>query len=133
MNTSGKPIDLLMIVTGLGIALYWLMFYTVGMAPATPPPGYFAFEHAFWPADLLLALGLIFAGARQLTGKSGGRPLALVCAGALMFLGVLDISFNLQNGVYGIGPAELLGNAFINLWCVGFGGVLAFRFARDTG
>ena len=33
------------IATGLGIAIFWLLLFTVGIAPAHPPAAYFAFEH----------------------------------------------------------------------------------------
>jgi hypothetical protein len=31
------------IATAVGIAVFWLLFFTVGVAPTRPPPGYFAF------------------------------------------------------------------------------------------
>ncbi len=50
-----------------------------------------------------------------------------MCAGALIFLGLLDFSFNYQNGIYALSTADLLLNGFINLWCVIFGIVLAVK------
>jgi hypothetical protein len=47
--------------------------------------------------------------------------MSLVAAGALIFLGLLDFSFNLQNGVYTASTLDLAINGFINAWCVGFG------------
>jgi len=44
-----------------------------------------------------------------------------------MFLGVLDFSFNIQNGMYAISALDLILNAFINLWCVVFGLWIAVR------
>ncbi|RPJ63034.1 MAG: hypothetical protein EHM12_03265 [Dehalococcoidia bacterium] len=51
--------------------------------------------------------------------------MSLVAAGALVFLGVLDFSFNIQNGVYKISTSDLVLNVFINVWCVAFGIVIA--------
>ena len=53
--------------------------------------------------------------------------IAHVCAGALIFLGLLDFSFNFQNGIYALSTADLLLNGFINLWCVVFGIILAVK------
>jgi len=115
----------LMILTGLGIILFWIAFFTFHLAPPDAPPCYLAFEHSFPLPDGLLAVGLITAGVLAMRGRKSARTLSLVCAGALMFLGLLDISFNLQNGIYGLGVSELISMAAINIWCVAFGAALA--------
>jgi hypothetical protein len=128
---SEQTTAVLELITGLGIILFWVGFFTVGLAPANPPDGYFVYEHSFPLPDSVLALTLIAAAVFLLRGKPLGRPLSLVAAGGLIFLGVIDFSFNIQNGMYS-GPAlDALLNGFINLWCVGFGAFLVFRFARQ--
>lgn len=116
-----KAIPILEIITGVGIILFWVGFFTVGLAPEPAPPCYFAYEHAFPPPDIILSLALIASGILLIKGRRTGVWLSLVCAGALVFLGTLDASFNLQNGVYLVSPMELITNGFINLWCIGFG------------
>jgi hypothetical protein len=54
-----------------------------------------------------------------------GSKLSLVAAGSLVFLGLLDFSFNIQNGIYMTSKVDLVLNAFINVWCVGFGVAIA--------
>jgi hypothetical protein len=127
MRKTTRLLAWLMILTGAGIALFWVAFFTFDLVPKNAPPCYLAFEHAFPPPDGLLALGLIAAGVLTLTGRPAGRSLSLVCAGGLLFLGVIDISFNFQNGIYGLGFGEMLSMAAINLWCVVFGAILAMR------
>ena len=122
-----KGLSILVILTGLGLLLFWIGFFTVGLAPENPPPGYFEYEHSFPLPDLLLSTALVFSGVLMLKGKETGYKLALVCAGALIFLGLLDFSFNLQNGIYALSAAELLLNGAINLWCVVFGLLLAVK------
>lgn len=120
-----RLISALEIVTGVGILLFWAAFFTVGMAPENPPPGYFAYEHSFPLPDGLMCVLLIVAGILLLKNKKVAMILSLVASGALMFLGLLDFSFNLQNGVYAASTLDLVLNAFINAWCVGFGLFLA--------
>ena len=121
MQRGMKSVVILELLTGLGLILFWTGFFTIGLAPATPPPCYFVFEHSFPLPDLTLAATLIVA-ARQLSkGRPLGKSLSLVCAGALVFLGLLDFSFNIQNGMYAISAVDLILNAFINIWCVFFG------------
>ena len=124
MSKSGVVRAWLMILTGAGILLFWVAFFTIGLAPENAPPCYLTFEHSFPPPDGLLALGLIVAGAMVLNGRPGGRNLSLVSAGGLLFLGVIDISFNLQNGIYGLGLGEMISMAAINIWCLALGTML---------
>ncbi len=118
-------IAILELLTAVGLILFWILFFTVGMAPKNPPPGYLAYEHSFPVPDGLLSILLLVAGIMLLLNNPLGVNLSLIAAGALLFLGVLDISFNLQNGIYKISTGDLISNAFINLWCVGFGIAIA--------
>ena len=120
-------IPVLAILTGIGLLLFWVGFFTVDLAPANPPPGYFEYEHSFQLPDIILAAALIAGGLLALRGKRPGRWIMLICSGALVFLGLLDFSFNFQNGVYALSTEELLLNGSINLWCVVFGLVMAFK------
>lgn len=119
----------LSIFTSVGLMIFWLLFFTVGLASPNAPDCYLVFEHAFPLPDILLSLVLLGAGilrwqARlpQLTQK-----LFLACGGALVFLGLLDFSFNFQNGMYLLSAVDLFTNAFINLWCVSFGLFLVLK------
>jgi len=118
---------ILELCTGFGLILFWIGFFTMGFAPANPPQCYFAFEHSFPLPDIILALALITSAALLLKGNPISRRLSLVCAGGLMFLGVLDFSFNIQNGIYTSSPVDLALNAFINLWCVASGLFISAR------
>jgi hypothetical protein len=107
--------------TGIGIVLFWMLFFAAGLGPANPPACYLAFEYAFPIADGVLALSLIVAGFLLTRGRPWGRFLSLPCAGGLIFLGLVDISFNVQNGLYAGPVVELLQNAAINLWSCALG------------
>lgn len=130
MKNGMQPIIILAALTALGLILFWIGFFTIGLAPETPPPGYFVYEHSFPLPDLILAGALLVTARLLAQGKAAGKTLALVCAGALIFLGVLDFSFNFQNGMYAISVVDLILNAFINLWCVVFGLWIAVRMHR---
>lgn len=75
--------------------------------------------------DGLLSILLLAAGILLLLNNPVGSNLSLIAAGALVFLGVLDFSFNIQNGIYKISKSDLILNAFLNVWCVGFGVAIA--------
>jgi len=118
------------IVTGVGLFLFWIAFFTVGLAPDNAHPCYFAYEHSFPLPDGVLAILLLIAGILLMKSKPAGRMLSLVAAGALVFLGLLDFSFNIQNGIYMTSTVDLVLNAVINVWCVGFGTAIAVLTGR---
>jgi hypothetical protein len=120
------------IVTGIGLILFWLAFFTVGLAPDNAPPCYYAYEHAFPLPDGVLAILLLVAVILLMRSRLAGRTLSLIAAGALVFLGLLDFSFNLQNGIYMTSTIDLVLNAFINIWCVGFGIAIAVLIGRKS-
>lgn len=124
---SGKILSILGIITGVGLVLFWIGFFTIGLAPENPPACYFAYEHSFPLPDIILAMVLLAGGALSLKGRPAGAKLLIAGGGALAFLGVLDFSFNIQNGMYAISTLDLVLNAFINLWSAVFGVVLAAR------
>ena len=125
-----KTIAVLELLTGIGLILFWIGFFTIGLAPENPPPCYFAYEHSFPLPDIILSIAMLASGILLLKNKAPGRTLSLVCSGGLLFLGILDFSFNIQNGIYKISTLDLVLNAFINVWCVGFGLAIALLISR---
>ncbi len=120
-NRRIRAIALLEIITAAGLALFWIAFFTVGLAPENAPPCYMAYERSFPLPDGILACVMAWAGVSLIRRRGPARALTHASAGALIFLGVLDFSFNIQNGIYALSSLDLALNAFINLWCVGFG------------
>ncbi len=121
----------LQLVTAAGLLVYWPLFFAVGLAPADPPFGYFVFQHSFTVPDIILALAFIRAGTWLLSQdgvrRSRGRALSLVCSGALLFLGMLDISFNVLNSFYSLLPLDTIVEMAVNAWCIGFGALSALK------
>ena len=128
-----KLIASLEIVTAVGLVLFWIAFFTVGLAPENAPACYYAYEHSFPLPDGLLAALLLAAGILLTKNRPWGLKLSLAAGGALVFLGLLDFSFNIQNGVYLTSTIDLILNVFINIWCVGFGLALIVLIGRRAG
>jgi len=118
---SLKTTAYLAIVTGIGILLFWIAFFTVGLAPENPPACYFAYEHSFPVPDTVLAISLIIGGMLAIKKGVASLVLLLPASGGLIFLGLLDMAFNWQNGMYTIAVMDGVLNACINIWCVVFG------------
>jgi hypothetical protein len=119
------------IATGIGIAIFWVLFFSVGIAPTHTPPGYFAFEYSFVLSDIALSVALLIAGTLLYRQHPFGRNLSLACAGSLVFLGLVDFGFNAKNGIYATDLVDGLLAAGINLWCLGLGAFLMTNVSCD--
>ncbi len=132
MEKKIRTIAVLQLIMALGLILFWVGFFTVGMAPENPPPCYFAYEHSFPVPDIIMALALIVSSVMLFKGNPLGKAISLVCAGSLFFLGVLDMCFNYQNGVYAASTMDLVSNLFINIACVVLGLIIVRGFKNDV-
>jgi hypothetical protein len=124
-----ETIAWLQLATAAGLLVYWPLFFTGGLAPANPPFGYFAFHHPFTIPDIILASAFIRAGTWLLSDdpirQGRGRALSLFCSGALVFLGLLDISFNILNSAYTLQRLNAAIEMAVIAWCIGFGAMSA--------
>ncbi len=119
---SYKIIAILQLITGIGIIAFWVVFLNTNVLyPENMPECYLNHELSFPIADIILCVGLIFSSILLLKQNKIGFKLSLICAGAMVFLGILDITYNLQNGIYFISIMDGLLSGFINLWLVLFG------------
>ena len=90
----------------LGVALltilYWVIWYAGGrdLLASAHTPEYFAFENAFPAADGWLALCALIAGVQLLCGFSSAIYWLFLTAGAGLYLGLMDVLFDLENGIY---------------------------------
>ncbi len=112
------------LVLAVGIVLFWVAFFTADEAHISDPrlkEKYLAFESAFPVPDAYLSIVLVIGSIGLLRKKSFGRLFSLIGGASLIFLGLLDISFNTQHGIYLLGLGEAVLNLFINLMCLGVG------------
>ena len=109
----------LQLLTAIGLILFWAAFFTIGFENPNYPTYYTKFEHSFPLPDSFLCIVLLMAYFNR--NKIHWKNYTLVAAGAMLFLGLCDFSFNIMNGMYIVGLADGIMNAFINVWCVGFG------------
>lgn len=117
---------LLQLLTAIGLVAFWTAFFTVGFENEAYPECYSTFEHSFPLPDAFIAVVLLAAWFSFRSNNYKYIQLTRVAGGAMIFLGLCDVSFNTLNGMYSISTAELLMNGFINLWCLGFGSWQAF-------
>ncbi|RMG37190.1 MAG: hypothetical protein D6732_07195 [Methanobacteriota archaeon] len=115
------------IFIALGILIFWVVFFIFRPVPFTnfdKVEIYRAFEHAFVIPDVVLAIFLLWSGYSLLRGSTMGCILSIIAGGMLVFLGLLDVSFNIQQGIYSTGISAALVNGIINACCILGGGLL---------
>jgi hypothetical protein len=107
-----------------GIIAFWAVFFSTDMVnieDSRLKEIYVAFESAFPLADLYLAVMLVIGGIGLLKKRFYGTVFSIMAGASLIFLGLLDASFNTQQGIYFLGAEEAVMNVFINTLCIGFG------------
>ncbi len=106
----------------VGIVLWWAAFFLVFRHDPTNTKEYLAFEGSFPPADLGWLTPLLAASAwGNLRGRRWAISTTLMSGAVLVFLGLLDSSFNLRNGIYARSLTDGVLNGSINFACLAFG------------
>jgi hypothetical protein len=88
------------VITALGIAAFWLTWFREEHAEPWLPQGYVEHERVFVYPDSILALLLVVSAVLQLAEEPLGASLALLSAGMLTFLGVIDAAYFAQHGMF---------------------------------
>ena len=83
-----------------GILAFWRRAHSWRFDEPWRPPGFAEHEAAFRFPDTVCALLLAVSASLILAGRSEGRALALVAAGMLLFLGLLDARYMWQQGLF---------------------------------
>jgi len=94
---------------------YWIAFFTSGDVQVRNDAVYIAFEKSFPPADAWMAICALLGAIGLWRSRSWGFLFSLLAASSAIFLGLMDVTFNLNEGIYSIGSSETLIEILINL------------------
>lgn len=111
----------LLFLTALFTLYFWLDFFLVGGVRILDTEVYLAFERAFPAADAWMASVSFVAGVTLLRKSPLALLFGLAAGSALLFLGLMDVLFGLQQGIYGLGTSAVLLEAIINAFSLVFG------------
>ncbi|MCP4451426.1 MAG: hypothetical protein GY809_08195 [Planctomycetes bacterium] len=104
-----KALAIVYVVGALGILVFWIEFYTGISFPMEVMKekianfeGYYAWETAFTVPDSILACCMIFGAVRLFRNQQDAVAITLLKAasGACLFLGVLDFTYSICNGMF---------------------------------
>ncbi len=112
-------IAILQFITGIGIIAFWIIFLSSDILyPDNMSDCYLNHEYSFPIADIIMCISLIVSAFMIFKKKNIGIKLSLISSGAMIFLGILDTTYNIQNGLYFSSLFDGIFSAFINLWLI---------------
>lgn len=102
------------LVTALGIVGFWIWWFRADHDESRWPPGYRQHEQAFVVPDIVLAILLVVSSLASMANVAQGSNVALVAAGMMLFLAIIDATYFVQQGLFapergGVGNALLVG------------------------
>ena len=118
MANRNRALAVLLVLTGVGTLLYWANYFATGDVRVSPERWYTAFEDSFPAADGWMALSALIAGIGLWRGATWGARAGLLAGSALIFLAAMDITFNIENGLYSLAAtsAPMQFEIVINAW-----------------
>jgi hypothetical protein len=116
VSVANRVLGVLLILGAAITALYWWSYFNGGDVMASNERWYEAFESSFPVADAWMALCMATCGFGLLRDRAWGPPLGLMAGSALIYLAAMDITFNVENGMYALaaGNDAMTFEIFIN-------------------
>jgi len=123
MRKTERILGVLLIIAAVVTVFYWWSYFTGGDVMTTHERWYTAFESSFPVADGWLALCMLIGGVGFLRQRSFAVPWGLMAGSALLYLAALDITFNVENGLYALAQTNdaMKFEVFINVTTVALG------------
>jgi hypothetical protein len=118
----------LMVLGAAGIAVFWATWLRASHTEPWLPAGYVAHERAFVLPDSVLAVLLVVSAGLLLADLPVGRSLALVAAGMLAFLGLVDAAYFARTGLFRRDRGGL-GNLAVVAGALTLAGLIVVRLA----
>lgn len=123
MKFSRRLLPVLLVITALVTVAYWLNYFSGGDVRVVDERWYTAFESSFPVADAWLAVTAFLAGIGLWRGAAWGAKMGLLAGSALLYLAAMDITFDIENGLYALVPTSqpMQFELLINVWSVALG------------
>ncbi len=107
MPVGGRLMAGVMLAVAAVTALYWIVWLVIPggrdvLAVLPTDQAYIRFENAFPAADGWMALAAAASAVQILRGKSSAIMWMFAAGGAGIYLGGMDVLYDLENGIYGL-------------------------------
>ncbi len=120
MSLSDRILGVVLVLSAAVTGFYWCSYFTGGDVMVLRARWYTAFESSFPVADGWMAVCMAVAGLGLFLGRAFGPRVGLVAGGATLYLAAMDITFDVENGMYAMAAANdaMKFEIFINASCV---------------
>jgi len=128
-------LSVLLIISAIGLIYYWVDFYLRKGVQVVQEEWYMKFQRAFPVADMWVVACALIGAVGLFTGQNYGLFFSMLAASSLIFLALMDITFNIENKLYRlVGTShEMKLELVINLWCLSLGVILiVYLWTRMT-
>ena len=111
-----------MFIAAAGTLAYWTVYFTSGATQVRTDAVYIGFEDAFPLADGWMTLCYLLAAGFLWRGDPRAVLWGLCAGSAMVFLGSMDLLFNIEQGHFSRAPsAEMWAEIVIVAFCWAFG------------
>jgi hypothetical protein len=132
MPPKTRWIVALCVITTAAAIAYWLLFFFVpGSVQSSGDACYLTFERSFPVADAWMALCTLLCAAALLRRRAISLLWGLLGASAMLYLGCMDVLYDLENGIYAHFSADMAVEAVINVFSLAVGAGFIWWFWRQ--
>jgi hypothetical protein len=119
-------------MTGVALATiaYWVEFFTSGRVRTSDDSAYVDFERAFPLADAYMAGAFLLAARNLRRQRIEAVPTGIAAGSAMVFLGGMDLLYNLQHRKFADRTPEMAVETAIVAFSLGFGPLTMVRMWR---
>jgi hypothetical protein len=135
MHRTQRTLSVILILTAAVTALYWWSYFTGGQVRVVDARWYNAFEDSFPVADAWMAACCAIAGIGLWSGRAWAARAGLLAGSALIYLACMDITFNVENGLYAMLATSdpMRFELVVNLWSLVLGAAtIIFSWRRPA-
>jgi len=118
---GARALAMALLVAAAGTLAYWVAFFSSDLVQAASDPCYLVFERAFPAADAWAAIAGTVAAIGLLRHRPSAVPFGVAAGSAYVFLGLMDVLYNLEHGMYALRTAEMAYETLINVVCLTLG------------
>jgi hypothetical protein len=128
---AARAVTALLVLTAVGTAAFWIGFFAAGDAlHSADTDVYLAFETAFPAADAWMASAALAAAIGLARRRAWAIPAGIAAGSALVFLGLMDVLYDLEHALYARPSGAMAVETAINVFCLVVGPFLMAYFWR---
>jgi hypothetical protein len=109
---------------------YWIDFFTAGRVRTSDDPAYVDFERAFPLADAYMSAAYLIAARQLMRGENAAVGTGIAAGSAMVFLGCMDLLYNLQHEKFADRTPEMAAETAIVAFSLAFGPMTMIRLWR---